>query len=489
MDTNKHEYPYRETLPEPSMNFRKIAFISVKLLILEIAEGHQNSNLNVSSINMKNIAYQFFVKLLLSLNILILTSELSASDWPQWRGPDRDGSWNETGLISEFDSPTLKAQWSAPVGAGYSGPTVSDGRVYLTSRIEESDEVEQIHCVDEKTGKEIWKYVYPCVYIELGYPLGPRAAVTISEGKAYALGAMGHFHCLDAATGDVIWKRDLAVDYKVGKLIWGIAASPLVDKQNVYLIVGGEPDAAVVALNKDNGKEVWRSLDGMGSYSSPRFIEQAGKRLLLVWSGDWFATLEPNTGKPAWKLPFERAKMVINASDPVVDNETNRIFFSSFYDGSYLIQLDSKSTDAEMVWSRRGRSEIHTDALQGIITTAFIRENHVYGLDSYGELRCLDMETGDRVWSDQSLLNKGRWATAFFVQNGDKTWIFTELGELVIARLSPDGFERISATQIIEPTTHLPRRNTKILWSHPAYANKHIFARNDRELISVNLSN
>lgn len=437
---------------------------------------------------MKVLSYKMYSHSVLGIGTLFLFTLVSASDWPQWRGPNRDGSWDEAGIIKKFDSTTLKPEWSTPVGAGYSGPTVSEGRVYLTSRIEEPDQVEQIHCIDEKTGKEIWKYVYPCEYIELGYPLGPRGAVSIFDGKVYALGAMGHFHCLDAATGEVIWKRELAVDYKVGKLIWGIATSPLVDKQNVYLIIGGEPDAAVVALDKDYGIEVWRSLDGLGSYSSPRFIEQAGQRFLLVWSGNWFAALNPKTGNPAWKLPFERAKMVINASDPVVDYLSNRIFFSSFYDGSYVIQLDSKYTDAEIVWNRRGRSEIHTDALQGIISSAFIRGNHVYGLDSYGELRCLDIHTGDRVWSDQTLLDKGRWATAFFVQNGDKTWILTELGELVIARLSPNGFERISSTQIIKPTTHLPRRNTNILWSHPAYANKHIFVRNDHELICASLA-
>jgi len=150
--------------------------------------------------------------------------------------------------------------------------------------------------------------------------------------------------------------------------------------------------------------------------------------------------------------------------------------------------LDNKKMNAELLWSRRGRSEINTDALHSIIMTSVIRGNYVYGIDSYGEFRCLDLESGDRVWSDLTLLEKGRWATAFFVQNGEQTWIFTEKGDLVIAHLTPKGFERISTTHLIEPTTFLPRRSSNIIWSHPAYANKHIFVRNDHELISVDLS-
>jgi outer membrane protein assembly factor BamB len=281
---------------------------------------------------------------------------------------------------------------------------------------------------------------------------------------------------------------NLTDDYGANTPIWGIAASPLVDDKHVYLQVGGEPNACVVAFDRNTGKEKWRSLDGMASYSAPQFIEQGGQRLLLVWTGDWLAALNPDDGVPVWKQEFKRAQMVINVPDAVVDTGTNRIFLSSFYDGSYLYQLDPGKLESELLWGRRGRSEVRTDALHSIISTSVIRGNYVYGIDSYGELRCLDLENGDRVWEDQTLLEKGRWATAFLVQNGELTWIFTEKGELIIARLTPGGFERISSTHIIEPTTFLPRRNTNILWSHPAYANKHIFVRNDRELIAVDLS-
>lgn len=419
---------------------------------------------------------------------LLLAPVLFSADWPQWRGPDRDGTWKETGVVSRFASPKLDPVWSSPIGLGYSGPTVSHGRVYVTSRLEEPEQVEQVHCVDERTGKEIWKYVYACEYQEIGYPLGPRASVAIYDGKAYALGAMGNFHCLDAATGKLLWKKDYTTEYHTNNPVWGITSSPLVDNKHVYLQVGGAPDACVVAFDKDDGTEVWRSLDGSASYSAPHFVQQGNRSLLLVWTGDWLAALDPDTGVPVWKHPYKRAKMVINVPDALVDTATNRIFLSAFYDGSYLYQMDSATMSAELLWSRRGRSEVSTDALHSIIMTSVIRGNYVYGIDSYGEFRCLNLENGDRVWEDQTLLERGRWATAFFVQNGDLTWIFTEAGDLVIASLTPRGFERISTTHILDPTTFLPMRNRTIVWSHPAYANKHIFVRNDEALFSIDLS-
>ncbi len=419
---------------------------------------------------------------------LALTASLFADDWPQWRGPSRDGVWKETGVLEAFDTDQLKPEWRAPVGAGYAGPTVSGDRVYVMSHLTKPKPVEQVHCVDRATGEVIWTHVYDCEYFDVGYPLGPRAAVALSDGKAYALGTMGHLHCLDAETGEVLWEKELESEYEARIPVWGITASPLVDESNVYLQVGGLPDAAVMAFDKETGEERWRALDGAASYSAPKFIEQNGKTLLLVWTGDWFAALHPESGDVAWKHAFKRAKGVINVADPVVDTATGRIFLSSFYDGSYLYQLKSDAFESELLWSRRGRSEIHTDALHSIIMTSVIIGDYVYGIDSYGAMRCLDLKNGERVWEDQTLLVDDRWATAFFVQNGDRTWITTERGELVIGRLTPDGFERISSAQLIEPTTFLPRRSGNIVWSQPAFAHRSVFARNDKELIRVDLS-
>ena len=133
-------------------------------------------------------------------------------------------------------------------------------------------------------------------------------------------------------------------------------------------------------------------------------------------------------------------------------------------------------------------NERKTDALHSIIMTPFIRGDYVYGIDSYGEMRCLNLTNGDRVWEDTTLLANGRWATAYFVQHGDRTWITTEKGEIVIAKLTPGGLERISSAHFITPETTLRNRTHPIAWSHPAYAHRSLFARNDSQLVCVSLA-
>ena len=145
---------------------------------------------------------------------LSLVSPLLADDWPQWRGVHRDGTWNESGVLDRFPKDGLEIKWRVPIGSGYSGPTVAAGRVYVMDRVIDPEQLERIHCVDEKTGKILWSYEYDCIYT-ISYQAGPRASISVEDGKIYALGAMGHIHCLDAADGKVIWKRDLNQEYEV----------------------------------------------------------------------------------------------------------------------------------------------------------------------------------------------------------------------------------------------------------------------------------
>jgi hypothetical protein len=180
--------------------------------------------------------------------------------------------------------------------------------------------------------------------------------------------------------------------------------------------------------------------------------------------------------------------MVINVADLVLDETGRRAFLTSFYDGSYFFDLGAGGAGPELLWRRAGVSERKTDALHSTIATPFIRDGHVYGIDSYGEMRCLNLANGDRVWEDTTLLPYGRWATAHCVQNGDRTWITSERGEIVIARLTPQGFQRLSSAQFITPGTNLRGRNYPIAWSHPAYAHRCLFARSDKELVCISLA-
>ena len=216
--------------------------------------------------------------------------------------------------------------------------------------------------------------------------------------------------------------------------------------------------------------------------------------------------VDPKTGKVHWKLETPPEKAVINIATPVVDGD--RMFLSSFYDGSYMLRLQQDSLGVETIWRRLGRSERRTDALHCIHSTPVLLGDYVYGVDSYGEFRCLDAKTGDRIWEDLSVVPKARWATIHMVRNGGRMWLFNQQGELIIAELSPGGLRQISRAQLIEPTSgqytgtysrvsqeDAPNENVAmfskrkgVTWSYPAFANKHVFIRNDNHLVCANLA-
>jgi outer membrane protein assembly factor BamB len=403
--------------------------------------------------------------------------------WPDWRGSGRSAVWNEPGVMDEFPSDSLPAKWSVPIGSGYSGPTVAEGRVYVSDRREKPAESEGIICLDERTGDKIWEFRYDCAYSGVGYPAGPRASVVIHEGKAYCLGTMGHLHCLDARTGKLVWARDMGKEYEIRMPIWGIAATPLIFGDMIYLQISGSGNACVVALDKNTGREIWRALDDVAAYSAPVIIQKGESKVLVVWSENFLSGLDPGNGKIYWKIA-RKLRMGMGIATPVLYKD--HIFVSSFYDGSMLVKLGDDYRSAEIVWSRSGESERKTDALHCVMNTPVIMDNHIYGVDSYGELRCLDFFSGDRIWESLAPVKKDRWANIHFIQNGDKTWMFNEHGELLITELSPQGYREISRAKIIEPTTsQLPRGVT---WSHPAFANKHVFVRNDFEIRCIDLS-
>ena len=420
-----------------------------------------------------------------SLVWIAMTAVGLADDWPQWRGPGRDGQWRETGIVERFSSDQLPLRWRVPVGSGYSGPTVANGRVYLTDRLL-SPQREQVLCFDMATGKALWKYTYDCPYKGIGYQAGPRASVSIEGGRAYALGAMGHFHCLDAKNGKVIWKKDLNAAYAIEMPIWGIAASPLIYEDRLLLHVGGKK-ACVVALKKADGEQLWTALpEDRASYSAPIMIKQAGLDVALFWTGDSVAGLDPGNGNVFWRVPFAPSRMPIGVATPIVSN--NDVFVTSFYDGSLMLRLQQDQPTATRVWQKRGPDERNTEALHSIISTPVFLGRHVYGVCSYGELRCLDAQTGRRVWEDLTATPKARWSTIHFVQNGKRTWMFNERGQLIIAELAPSGFREISRAQLLDPTLEQLRRREGVCWSHPAFANRHVFARNDKELVCASLA-
>lgn len=422
-------------------------------------------------------------RILLFLFLGVLHTACHTQDWPDWRGANRDAVWEASGIVEKFDSDVIEAKWSVPIGPGYSGPTVSKGRVYVTDRQEKPSQIERVLCFDEQTGNELWVHSYACDYAGVGYPAGPRASVVINSGRAYSLGTMGHLLCFDAASGRVLWQRDLNTEYEIDMPIWGIASTPLVDDEKLIVHVSGSENACVVAFNKETGEEIWRSLEDRAGYSAPIIIEKDGIRVLVNWTEHSLSGLDPETGKIYWRIPWNTGAGM-SISTPVLYQD--HIFVSAFYSGSLLVKLGEDYTSAEKVWQREGESERNTDALHCVMNTPVVLDDFIYGVDSYGELRCLEFATGDRVWEDLTAVKKDRWANIHFIQHGDRTWMFNEHGELLITELSPEGFKEISRARLIEPTRKQLGRG--VTWSHPAFANRHVFIRNDERLLCADLS-
>lgn len=424
----------------------------------------------------------FFGWILLAL----MTGQIRAQDWSQWRGSHRDGQWLETGIVESFDQ--LKPTWRQPVGAGYSSPTVVVQRVFLMDYVEEKKE-ESIKCFDTETGKLIWKVPYQAEY-RMGYGVGPRAAVTVADGFAYSMGAMGHCYCVEVESGKVVWNKDLDAEYAIAASkrlpIWGMSCSPLLFKDKLILQIGAKDRAGVIALDRQTGEEVWRSEDDRGQYSSPVLTKQGGRNVAICWTGDGVIGLDPEDGSLIWRYDLKPTRMPIGVASPLIHG--NRVLVTSFYDGAAMLEL-TDDMRVEEVWRKAGPNERATKAIHSIISTPIWIGSHVFGVDSYGQLRCLEAETGERVWEDLTVVEQKRWGTVHFVQNGDDVWMFNEQGELMVGRLTPTGVTIRARTQVLEPNQMRSRnRRDGVCWSHPAFARKSVFLRNDNELIRINLA-
>ncbi len=253
---------------------------------------------------------------LICIAILVaLSASLRAEDWPQWRGKNRDGVWTETGVVEKFAEKELKPKWRVPLGPGYCGPTVAGGLVYVMDRQTQPKQIERVHCFDASTGEAVWMQAYDCVYKGVGYEAGPRASVSIDNGRAYALGSMGHLNCYDAKSGEVLWARNCHDLYKIEMPIWGITASPLIYKDLVIVHIGGK-NACVVAFDKNTGDEKWKALDDRGQYSAPILVRQGESDVVIVWTGDSVAGLDAASGKVHWRHAWHPKNMPIGVATP-----------------------------------------------------------------------------------------------------------------------------------------------------------------------------
>jgi outer membrane protein assembly factor BamB len=221
-------------------------------------------------------------------------------------------------------------------------------------------------------------------------------------------------------------------------------------------------------------------------YAPPTLINVGGKPQLIIWHPESVNALDPKSGKLLWEQAFA-SRNGLSISTP--RQSADRLFLTSFYNGSMMLHLSPTTPAAEVLWQSKKVSERDTTELHSIMSTPFFEGDYIYGICAYGQLRCLKTTTGERVWESLKPTTNGkevRWANAFLVKNGERFFLANENGELIIAKLSPEGYEEISRATLLKPTNSAAGR--PVVWSHPAFANKSVYARNDEELVCYSLA-
>ena len=433
------------------------------------------------------------IRFALALSVAAAAGSLAlrADDWPQWMGPKRDNVWREDGVLDKFPAGGPKVVWRTEIAGGYAGPAVADGRVFVSDyvtkdnvkvdnfKLAEFSGTERLLALSEKDGAVLWKHEYPVKY-KISYPAGPRCTPVVDDGKVYFLGAEGMLSCRTADKGTLVWEKDLKATYKAKTPLWGYAAHPLVDGKKLITLAGGE-GSHVVALDKATGAEIWKSQTSPEQgYCPPTIITAGGKRQLVLLRPNAVTSLDPETGEKYWSVPYEATNGSIIMS-PVVSKDY--LFAGGYLKKNLLLKLDAEKPAAEVVWRDKKGAGISPVNVQ-----PFVDGETLYGFNEDGEMFGVEVASGKRVWTGTGPLPEkpAPSGTAFIVRQGDRYWLFAETGDLVIAKLSPKGYEEIDRAKILDPTNNAFGR--KVVWCAPAFANKRAYLRNDKEIVCVDLA-
>lgn len=397
---------------------------------------------------------------LLSLNGL--SSHSLGHDWPQFLGPTRDGAYQGE-IATSWDEQPPKTLWRAKVGAGFSAPVVSDGRVLLFDR---SKDRERLTCYRVSDGKRSWTAGYPATYKDdFGFSNGPRATPAVSGGQVFTYGAAGVLTAWDLATGLKAWQVDTHAKFQPKKGFFGAAPSPLVEDGRVLVNVGGAGGAGVVAFDARSGAVVWKATDHEIGYASPTSATIAGERHLLFLTRSGLVDLTAD-GKVRFEFPFRaRIAASVNAATPLVLG--SRVFLSASYRTGAVV-LDIASKPPAVIWSS-------SDVLSNHYATSVYSDGFFYGFDGRQEhgpaLRAVRATDGKVAWSKEGL-----GAGTLIVAKAHLV-IVNERGRLIVAKAQSEGYEEIAAASILEGTVR----------AHAALARGLLLLRSDDTLVCVDL--
>lgn len=380
--------------------------------------------------------------------------------WTDFRGPHRDGRYDQTAVSTDWPADGLEPLWSQPIGGGYASFVVAEGRAFT---IEQRRDQEVVTAYDAATGRELWTHGWDAHFAEVMGGPGPRATPTWHDGRLYALGATGQLWALDASTGDPIWNRNILADSGASNLTWAMSASPLVVDGLVITQPGGTDGWSVAAYDHETGELVWHVLDDVQGYTSPMAVTVAGTRQILTITAERVVGLAIDDGRLLWDFPWV-TPTVPNMSQPILLDE-NRIFLSAGYGhGAALIAVtqDAGRYTVTEVW--------RTNRMKNRFSSSVLHDGYIYGLDE-AILACIDAETGALQWKG------GRYGYGQLLLAGDHLVVLTEGGDLALVRATPEGHQEVGYSPAIEGKT----------WNVPALAEGRLLVRNAREMAAFDL--
>jgi outer membrane protein assembly factor BamB len=381
------------------------------------------------------------------------------SYWTNFRGPRRDGKYDEQPIATNWPANGLPMLWKQPVGVGHASFAVAEGNAYT---IEQRRGEEVVAAYDLMSGRELWTQKWSAEFNDSTGD-GPRATPTWDQGRIYALGATGELRCLDAKTGSVIWGKNILSDNQASNLPWAMAASPLVVDDKVIVLPGGTSGKSVVAYNKMTGAPVWRVLNDVQAYVSPMLVELAGRRQIVVVTSSRVVGLVPESGALLWSYVWD-TNGGINVSQPIVVDQ-NRFFISSGYGkGAALVEVKGgNSYTATTIWENV--------LMNNKFNSSVLHNGYVYGLDE-GILTCLDVKTGERKWKD------GRYGYGQVLLAGDHLILTSDKGEVALVKATPDGYNEVARFEALKGQT----------WNYPAIAGGRLLVRNSNEMAAYDIS-
>jgi len=458
---------------------------------------------------------------------LVAASALLAEDWPRFLGPRGDNTSLETGLLDKFPTKGVPVIWEKKIGTGYSAPSVRDGQLVLHHRLGGEEVVESF---DAATGKAGWRYAYPSSYTDpYGYNNGPRCTPLITSNRCYTFGAEGKLLCLDRLTGKLVWQRDTAKDWNVPEAFFGVGSTPLLEGDNLIVMVGGQPNVGVVSLDARSGKTIWENVgrtnwngvvtigwraerpyewtgvEKQASYSSPVAATIHGQRHLFCLTRQGLVSLNPTNGEINFSRWFQSfANDSVNAMEPVVHDDLVLVSAAYYRVGAVLLRIKPDGKSFEEVWripqhpmDARDRDEEgrwKQPLLEIHWNTPVMRDGFLYAFSGRNEpdatFRCVEFNTGKLMWSRDE-----RWAghpppnshaqppvfgRGSAILADGKLIVIGEGGLLGLFKPNAKECEEISRWQV--PSLHFP------CWAAPVLTNKRLYLRSEDHLVCLNLA-